>query len=516
MALYDIHTVMRLRRESDMTFTNPIVPGFNPDPSICRAGEDYYLVTSSFEYFPGVPIYHSRNLVNWTHIGYCLSRESQLPLAGAGISGGIFAPTIRYHDGRFYMVTSNNAGSNRNFYVWTEDPAGEWSEPIRVDQRGIDQDLFWDDDGTAYFTCTNEWKIPMRKINLETGELLTDPTFLWNGCGGHYPEAPHLYRVGDYYYTMIAEGGTCYGHCETIARAPSLEGPWESCPHNPILTHRSKIDLPIQATGHADMVEDHNGNWWMVCLGIRPKGFHGCHCLGRETFLTPITWDDGWPRVSDNAEIALEMKGHAGLPAAEPQSLSTRDEFGGEQLPLHWNFLCNPKEGSWSLTDGQLSLACAQADLSTMHGLSWVGRRQQHFEFRASTRIDFDPVNDEEAGLTVFQNYLHHYEIAVVRRQQERVLIVRRTIGSLTAEVASVPVPDGPVTLVVTGTEADYSFAYVTNDTDPVILATGETRYLSTEVGGRFTGVYLAMYATAHGAVSGNRAAFDWFVYDAE
>jgi xylan 1,4-beta-xylosidase len=495
-----------------MKYTNPIIPGFNPDPSICRVGEDYYLVTSSFEYFPGVPIYHSRNLVNWTQIGHCLTRESQLPLSDTGISGGIYAPTIRHHNGRFYMVTTNVKQGRGNFYVWTDDPAGEWSEPIWVDEGGIDPDLFWDDDGTVYFTRSSSHQ---RRIDIETGKMLTESTKEWDGCGGHYPEAPHLYKVGDYYYLMIAEGGTEYGHCETIARGPSPQGPWESCPHNPILTHRSKNDFPIQATGHADMVEDHNGNWWMVCLGIRPKGFHRCHCLGRETFLTPVRWEDGWPIIGNDGEIALEMEGHDGLPPIELQSLSTRDDFDEDKLAMHWNFRCNPVEGSWSLADSKLKLTCGKPDLNTMEGQSWVGRRQQHFNFRSSTLIDFTPQNDcEEAGLTVFQNINHHYEVAVVRRDQAVSLIVRRTIGTLVAEVASIPVPEGPLALVIEGNAAEYSFGYAVGDADPVVLATGETRYLSTEVGGRFTGVYLATYATSSGQESDNAARFDWFKYE--
>lgn len=495
-----------------MIYTNPVIPGFHPDPSICRVGEDYYLVTSSFEYFPGVPVYHSRNLVNWTQIGHCLTRKSQLPLDNTSISGGIYAPTIRHHDGRFYMVTTNVNRGRGNFYVWSEDPAGEWSDPIWIEDGGIDPDLFRDADGTVYFTRSG---IRQCTIDMESGKRLTEAVPTWSGCGGHYPEAPHLYKVGDHYYLMIAEGGTEYGHCVTMARGPSPQGPWESCPHNPILTHRCKLDFPIQATGHADLVEDHNGNWWMVCLGIRPKGFHRCHFLGRETFLTPITWREGWPIIGNDGEIAIQMKGHDDLPPVEPQSLSTRDEFDNEKLPLHWNFLCNPKAGSWSSEDSHLKLTCATADLNTMEGQSWVGRRQQHFDFRASARIEFVPRNaHEEAGLCVFQNIHHHYEIAIVHREGKRKLIVRRTIGTLTAEVASIPAPRGPLNLVIEGNESDYSLGYRMDPSDPVFLAKGETRYLSTEVGGRFTGVYLAMYATANGHVSENTASFDWFEYE--
>jgi xylan 1,4-beta-xylosidase len=493
-----------------MKYTNPIIPGFNPDPSICRVGEDYYLVTSSFEYFPGVPIYHSRNLVNWTQIGHCLSRESQLPLAGSRISGGIFAPTIRYHQGRFYMVTTNTSNGG-NFYVWSDDPAAEWSDPIWVDQGGIDPDLFWDDDGSVYFTSNT---FVQRKIDIETGKFLSAPTTVWLGCGGASTEATHMYKIDGLYYMMIAEGGTENGHCVTIARASSPQGPWESCPHNPILTHRG-INSPIQATGHADMVEDHNGNWWMVCLGIRPRRYPPTHLLGRETFLTPVKWVDGWPVIGNNGEIALEMEGHDGLPSVEEQSLSTHDDFDEDRLPLHWSFLCNPASGSWSLGDSQLSLRCAEAGLTTMEGQSWVGRRQQHYWFRVKARVDFNPQNEfEEAGLTVFQNKDHHYEVAFVCQGESRRLIVRRTIGTLSAEVASTPLPEGPVTLAIEGTPAEYSLGYQSGDDGPVYLATGEARYLSTEVGGSFTGVYLAMYATGNGQTSENRAGFDWFKYE--
>ncbi|HAS83495.1 MAG TPA: glycoside hydrolase family 43 protein, partial [Verrucomicrobia bacterium] len=293
-----------------MKYSNPVIPGFYPDPSICRVGQDFYLVTSSFEYFPGVPLFHSRNLVNWKQIGHCLTRHAQLPLSGVSISGGIYAPTIRYHGGRFYMVTTNcrNGG---NFFVWSDAPDGAWSDPVWIAHKGIDPDLFWDDDGSVYVTGAG---ICQTKIDIKTGQSLSESTHLWSGCGGHYPEAPHLYKISGHYYLMIAEGGTEYGHCVTIARGPTPQGPWETCPHNPILTHRSKSKIPVQATGHGDMVEDQSGNWWMVCPGIRPKGFHSCHFLGRETFLTPVKWVDGWPVIGNNGEIAIQMDGAEGLP----------------------------------------------------------------------------------------------------------------------------------------------------------------------------------------------------------
>jgi alpha-N-arabinofuranosidase len=313
---------------------------------------------------------------------------------------------------------------------------------------------------------------------------------------------------------MLAEGGTEYGHCVSIARGPSSLGPWESCPHNPILTHRS-TDLPIQATGHADLVEDSNGHWWMVCLGIRPKGFHPCHVLGRETFLAPVTWVDDWPVVNGQGRIGLEMEGHPGLPIQNPEKSSNQDDFTDPSLAPHWNFIGNPDETVFGLESGQLRLRCAAPDLDTMGGQAWVGRRQQHFNFRAGCLLDFEPSSpDEEAGLTVFQNIHHHYEIAVTMDNGARILLVRKRIGSLQSVTAELPAPPGPLHLFIEGTASRYRLGYLNAQGESLVLDEGECRYLSTEVGGKFTGVYLAMYATSHNTRSTNEASFAWFDYD--
>ena len=268
-----------------MRYKNPIISGFHPDPSICRVGEDFYLVTSTFEFFPGVPIFHSRNLVNWELINYCLTTDTQLPLYGCKPSRGIYAATIRYHDGTFFMVTTN-VSDKGNFIVHTNDVKGQWSEPVWVKQRGIDPSLFWDDDGTCYFVSNGDDKgnrgIYLCKIDPFTGEMLTASTLISEGCGGRHcsgkhPEAPHVYKKDNWYYLMLAEGGTEYGHMETIQRSRNIWGPYEQGgPYQPMLTHRDEFRNPIyagiQATGHADIIEDQNGRWWLVCLGIRPIG----------------------------------------------------------------------------------------------------------------------------------------------------------------------------------------------------------------------------------------------------
>ena len=499
------------------TYQNPIIPGFYPDPSICRVGEDYYLVNSSFEYFPGVPIFHSRDLVHWRQIGHCLTRSSQLPLGKAWSSEGIYAPTIRYHQGVFYMTTTN-VSEGGHFYVHTQDPAGEWSEPLWVDQEGIDPSLFFDEQGTVYFTSQGRQGITQSLIDVATGQRLTEPRVIWTGSGAKSPEGPHLYHIHGRYYLLVAEGGTEYGHMETIARSDSPWGSFENSPRNPILTHRS-TGSPIQATGHGDLVQAHDGSWWIVFLGIRPHGYPPCYHLGRETFLAPVVWaDDGWPVVGQNGQAALEMEAE-GLPTCSPPpspGAPERDDFDSPRLRLCWNFLRNPHPEDWSLADrpGWLRLAGSAFTLDDKTSPAFVGQRQCHFECRAATYLEFEPqVDGEEAGLVARMNERHHYEIAVTRRDGARCVIVRRRIGTLQAVVAQAPLEPGPVQLEIAATHDQYTFSYAQHGQPFQPLATGETRYLSTEVAGGFTGVYLAMYATGNGRPCTVPAFFDWFDY---
>ena len=250
-------------------YQNPVIPGFHPDPSICRVGDEYFLVTSTFTYFPGVAIFRSSNLVDWTQIGNVLDRRAQLDLRSTqgNTSLGVFAPTLRHHDDRFWMITTvcTLDGGLQNFFVTAADPTGPWSDPIAIDVFGIDPDLAWDDDGNCW-VHTALGVISRCRIDDRTGAVLDAPVTTWSGTGMQYPEAPHLLRRGDHWYLLIAEGGTERGHAVSIARGPTPSGPWESCPDNPIISHRS-TDRPIQNTGHGDLVEAPDGSWWMVLLG---------------------------------------------------------------------------------------------------------------------------------------------------------------------------------------------------------------------------------------------------------
>ncbi|MDH7599820.1 MAG: glycoside hydrolase family 43 protein [Sedimentisphaerales bacterium] len=503
------------------TFKNPILPGFHPDPSICRVGDDYYLVTSSFEYFPGVPIFHSKDLVHWRQIGYCLTRKTQLPLHRMRASGGIYAPTIRHHNGTFYMITTN-VGGGGHFYVTAVDPAGPWSDPIWIKgDEGIDPSLFFDDDGKVYYTREGGGErggIFQAEIDIATGRLLSRPRLIWHGTGGVWPEGPHLYKINGRYYLMIAEGGTSYDHMVTVARSDSPWGPFESNPKNPILTHKHLPDHPIQALGHADMVETPDG-WWLVCLGIRPQGGR-YHHIGRETFLAPVRFEDGWPVVNRNGTMDLVMQAPR-LPTHVWPQPPARDEFQADSLAVCWNFLRNPYDGDWSLTErpGFLRLNGSAVRLTDQDSPAFVGRRQTAFHCTASARLEFDPNGEnEEAGLVVRANDKNHYQIGITLRQSRRQVFLRRVIkGKIVEPVAYKDIQPGPVILSVKAFPLYYEFSFTQSETTES-LGDAPTRDLSVEAigfsdGMCFTGVYIGMYATGNGHRCTRPADFDWFEY---
>lgn len=517
-----------------LRYRNPVIPGYYPDPSVCRVGEDYYLVNSSFEFFPGVPLYHSRDLVNWEQLGHVLTRESQVPLAGCKASGGIFAPTIRFHDGRFYMVTTNVTDMG-NFFVWTDDIHGEWSEPVKIKAEGfgIDPSLFWDDDGRVYFQGTffdralGKQTIGQCELDLSTGEALSEPRSIWTGAGGKFPEGPHLYKIGGTYYLMIAEGGTEYGHMETIARSDTVWGPFESCPRNPILTHRnyspdfSKWGDPsyqeFQGLGHADLIDDPDGNWWLVFHGFRPSQ-HMLHHTGRETMLAPVTWENGWPVVAAGQDVSdvmsAPLRAKAGPDGFAPQNDFTfTEDFTAESaLPVRWAYLRNPSPENYRL-EGGLMLTAGQDTLDDLGSPSFVGVRQRHLAATAETVLDFDPDSEQaEAGLTVFHTNEHHYELVVTRRNGKRAALLRRRVCDLLVESQPVVLPDtGPLRLQVRADRLEYEFLAGGESGELVTVGRGRTQLLSTEMmAGTFTGCFFGLFAQGK---PGQSAAFQRFSY---
>jgi len=509
--------------QSTRNALDPIIPGFHPDPSIVRDGDDFYLVTSSFEYFPGLPIFHSTDLVHWKQLGHVLTRPSQLDLRDVSASGGLFAPTIRKHQDRFY-VTCTNVGGGGHFIVHATDPRGEWSDPVWVDQNGIDPDLFFED-GKCYFSSTVEPDIAsdhaltpdfqrgiqQSLIDPDTGERHTEPELRWTGSGGAFPEAPHLFRRGKYYYLLLAEGGTSYGHMVTIARSTSPTGPWESCPNNPILSHRS-VPSPLQATGHADLVELADGSWWAVFLGIRPVGTY--HHLGRETFLAPVEWVDDWPVIGQAGQLP-DAHSCPELPTSAADAEWTFDDFSDGVLAPYWNTLRRPlsdAEMSHTERPGALRLIGGPANTDDSL-LVMLARRQQHHECSVRAALESVPAGDDEAGLTVRADERHHIDLAVAASPGGgRNIELRQRVGPVAAVLSRAEVGDGPLELGIDATAEEYTFFAIYNGSR-IDLGSTPTRYVSSEVAHSFTGVYIGLYATGNGSPAKSPADWTSFSY---
>lgn len=498
-------------------YRNPVIPGFHPDPSVCCVGDDFYLVCSSFQMFPGVPIFHSKDLVNWEQIGNVLTRDSQLPLSNANSWGGIYAPTIRYHDGTFYMITTN-VSSKGNFFVTAKDPRGPWSEPVWLKQAGIDPSLYFED-GKCYMVSNPNDGIYLCEIDVKTGEQLTESKLLWQGDGGRYPEAPHIYKKDGYYYLMIAEGGTEYAHSETIARSRCIEGPYESNPANPILTNcrRWAQGNPVQGTGHADLVQAPDGSWWAVCLAFRPMSGSN-HNLGRETFLAPVEWKEGeWPVINGNGTINLDEPDVKTLPqypfAKKPETTDFRKvkELGPEFIHVR-----NPLRENYKLTKDGLQLAVTNNLLSRQQDHpTMVALRQEHINFAASTEVELKGgMVGDEAGMTVYMGEGSHYDIFVSKNAKGKpVLRLRYALQALVHDNPEIALPSTKVTLRVTGDQELYHFAYSTNGTDFKEIGAMNTRYLSTECAGGFTGIIVGLYTQSENKATKGKANFSYYKY---
>jgi xylan 1,4-beta-xylosidase len=514
-------------------YHNPLLPGFYPDPSICRVGDDYYLITSTFEYFPGLPIFQSRDLVHWQQIGHVLDRPSQLPLDGIRPSGGLYAPTIRYHEGVFYVINTLVDGLEErgNFIVTATDPAGPWSEPYWLpDAPGIDPSLLFDDDGRVWYVGNSprpegaqyhgDHVIWLQELDVEKMQLVGEKVTLWDGAlkKTGWAEAPHLYKINDFYYLMIAEGGTGHEHAVTMARSKNITGPYEGCSRNPILTHRHLgMDHPIVGTGHADLFETQNGQWWMVFLAMRPYGGY-FYNLGRETFMAPVRWEDGWPVVSPGRGRVEFEHVAPDLPEHRWPTLPVCDQFDRQELALCWNFLRTPREDFWSLTErqGYLRLSLRPQMLSERANPSFVGRRQQHINFAARACMEFAPRSSNEcAGLVLLQNNDFHFRFVITQTEKETTVIrlIKREKGE-ESQLAEQPIDAGRVYLKVEACGQNYSF-YVSSAPEAwqLIAEDVDGRILSTPMAGGFVGAYIGMYASSNGQPSDNQADFDWFEY---
>lgn len=489
-----------------MIYQNPILPGFHPDPSVCRVGRDFYLVTSTFEYFPGIPVYHSTNLINWQLCGHCLTRQSQLPLQNERSSKGLYAPTIRFHDGVFYMTTTHT-GQFGNFIVHAQDPAGPWSEPAPVAVGGIDPSLFWDEDGVCYF-CSNADGIVVCPIDPMTGRLLESPRTVCRGTGAKCLEGPHIYKKDGFYMLIVAEGGTEMGHRVSAFRARSIFGPYEACPHNPVLTHMERAQSPFQALGHADLFDDENGQWWAVFLGIRLLPRLKQHLLGRETFLAPVRWQDGWPVIGQGGFILPEMD--APLPDAASVRPVCREvvyDFDRDGLDPRFFFVRNPSLESYRADPAArtLTLRGTQTRLEDVGGApTMLCLRQEGFDILVQAELDPARTDAARAGLAVFQTAGYHHEIALEKCGAQTQVVLTRHVAGLCDVPACVPVgSDAPVVLWIRADAQCYRFGFVTPGGEEICLGSALCASLGAEsvTPRSFTGVLLGMFAWRGDAV---------------
>lgn len=551
--LMQYELVDHLFAQNKKGFSNPILAGFYPDPSICRVGRDYYLVNSTFSYFPGISVFHSRNLVDWNLIGYVMDRAEQLDLSGLGVSRGIFAPAIRYNKGLFY-VTCTLVDKGGNFVVTSKTPEGPWSNPVWLPRiNGIDPSLFFDEDGKAYVLYNSiapdnkplydgHRTIRMCEFDIDNLKMIGEEHILINGGTGLnkkpiWIEGPHIFRKDSFYYLVAAEGGTGDQHSEVVFRSSKIDGPYVSYETNPILTQRHlnpKREHAITSTGHADFVQTETGEWWAVFLGCRPYPpfEEGYYNTGRETFLAPVKWERGWPVINPGHE---EVQYYYPFPI-EPTRASNdirysgnvkiKDDFNTETLNKNWVFLRTPRERWYDLKNkkGFLSLQLRPETCAENANPSFLGHRQQHARGSASLSMDFLPkAENEKAGLLVFQNEKHFYLLCKSLEGNEPVIQLYKSVdkgnsGNDMEVIASSKTGreemEKRVFLKIEAKENVYSFSYAFHPDEWHLLKDSvDARFLSTRVAGGFVGCMYAIYATSLGRPSNTVAYFDWFEY---
>lgn len=510
-------------------YRNPILQGFYPDPSITRVGDDYYLVNSSFSWFPGLPVFHSRDLVHWTQIANAIDRPDQVSFDGLGMSRGLYAPAITAHDGTFYIVnTCVDCGGN--YVITAKNPAGPWSDPVFLPQvRGIDPSLFFDTDGTAWIVNNDappeaprydgHRAIWIQQFDPKTLTTTGPRTVLVDGgvAPDVHPvwiEGPHLFRKDGWIYLICAQGGTGPEHSEVVLRSRHVTGPYVPGPDNPILTQRDlppDRPQPITSAGHAGFVETPTGQWWATFLATRPYG-DDLYNTGRETFLLPVTWHDGWPQITAPGTVIPWVHRRPDLPAqpapAVPMNgaFHIRQDFSGGRLPLQWMMARQPHERWYHLTAGTpgLTLDARPVGLADLGNPSMVARRQQHLHATASTALHFVPRRDgDRAGLVAFQNDDYWFFLGIEQIDGKPMIRLDRHAGKddpvRGVEIAQAPLPGAagaPIRLSITADGGSYTFRYASAAGQWRTLADKvDGSILSTHVAGGFVGAMFGLYA---------------------
>jgi alpha-N-arabinofuranosidase len=488
-------------------YRNPILTGFYPDPSLCRVGKDYYLVNSTFEYFPGLPIFHSTDLVNWQQIGNVIHRPEQLDYRASRMSGGLYAPAINYHDGTFYVICTMVDGIG-NFLVTAKDPAGPWSDPVPLNFKGIDPSLFFDDDGRVWVVNNDDpdgeplyeghRAVRIQQYDPKQQKMIGPRPVLINGGVDLsqkpiWIEGPHIYKRNNWYYLCCAEGGTWTDHTQVIFRSNKVDGPYTPWEKNPILTQRDLDDnVPnaVTCTGHADLEIGPDGKWWAVFLAVRPY-INGLSPMGRETFLLPVQWtDNDWPMILEPGKrVPLNVKAPDGVTAKKLDvplngNFGWREEFDGKELGFDWIMVREPHETWWKLNGGKLELIPQPLNLySGTSNPSFIARRVQHNIYTAATQMDIPKDKNVSAGLALFMNEKYHYFLAVKGDGKKARIYLEQVNGGQVKEIGSAPLKGkGRIELKVEVDKAICSFLYkfegegwktLVKDADAKIITTG-------------------------------------------
>lgn len=468
---------------SALPIANPILSGFYPDPSACKVNGKYCLANSSMQYFPAVPLFESEDLVHWQLKGYVVDRPGVAPLGGVMEFAGFFAPTIRFHEGRFYIVASNTAADEKGVVpgaviTTATKLEGPWSAPHPIIGAPPCGDPSLDFiDGVCYFTCTTGTGILMAKADPVAGKLLEPTRQIWTSAGGTYPEAPHVFRRGDWYYLMIAEGGTEYGHSQTIARSRSVYGPYEGCPRNPIAGHhRLKAQSSkLQAVGHGDFVYDEKGNGWFICHAIRPQ-WGKTHLAGRETIIAPMRWaEDGWPLINEGEPIPL-------------------DAAKAVRQPRQWVWIRNPILSNYRVDDekGTVELKPTSVKLTDVATPTFIGTRQIDPDQDFTATLAQAPSAGVETGLVSYMGRTHFYALTLSVREGRCVAFVRYQLGTMSFESKAVPVEKFPCELQIETRAKNIRFL-----AGGALVAEADPRHISSEVNtdNPYSGVMLGCFA---------------------
>ena len=514
-----------------MTINNPIIRGFNPDPSICRKGSDFYIVTSTFEYFPAVPIYHSTDLAHWEQIGFCITDPSDLDMSSSRSAKGIYAPTIRYRedDDTFYMITTlvknDNYHENECILMSAKNPAGPWRKQYIKEVEGIDPALFFQN-GEAYClgnmrphpenpSDRSRW-IWISRIDLKEGKLIGERKILLkDGAvrGAACPEGPHLFFKDGFYYLVIAEGGTSHNHAVSVFRSTDIYGPYEPNPRNPVLTHRMmRRGSEFNSIGHADLLQLPDGSWWSSILGVRPYEDPMLRNIGRETFIVPVIWEDDWPVFApETGKVEAEYESPISNPMELGEETTTAESFP-DKLPLAFESLRTQPAPVYTIKDGKLFLHINRFRLTEPHPAAFAGVRQTEKKFEAEAEIEFNPAEGEEAGLAVILNQERHYTLAIAKENNKTVLRL-----SYAGETIAEKECGSHLVLRFTADGLEYR-AWFRNPDDKEFKAFGpvlDGSRLSIMQGG-FTGVMFGMYGSSNGNEGGNSAEYSYFRYEAD